>query len=63
VDGAQVGQNTAMTLNPSSLGSTTNNYIGKSQYSDPNLNGAIDQFYIYNRALSAAEILALYQNP
>lgn len=64
VDGAQVGQNTAMTLNPSSLGSTTNNWIGRSQYSgDAFLNGAIDQFRIYNRALSAAEILALFQNP
>src|SRR5262249_48930488 len=63
VDGAQVAQNTNMTLNPSSLGATTQDYIGKSQYSDPNLNGAIDQFQIYNRALSASEILSLFQNP
>ena len=63
VDGVQVGQNTNMTLSPSSLGSTTLNYIGKSQYADPNLDGQIDQFRIYNRALSAAEVLALFQTP
>ena len=58
VDGAQVGQNTAMTLNPSSLGSTTNNYIGKSEYANPYLDGSIDEFRIYNVGLSAAEIAA-----
>ncbi len=63
VDGVSVGTNTAMTLNPSSMGSTTLNYIGKSQYADPNLDGQIDQFRIYNRALSAAEVLALFQTP
>ena len=64
VDGVQVGQNTAMTLKPSSLGSTTKNWIGRSQYSgDAYLNGQIDEFRIYSRALSAAEILALFQNP
>ena len=47
-----------MTLNPSSLGSTANNYLGKSQYPDPYLNGSIDEFRIYNVGLSAAEIAA-----
>jgi DUF1680 family protein len=63
VDGVQVGQNTAMTLNPASLGNTTLNYLGKSQYADPNLDGQLDQFRIYNRALSASEVLALFQTP
>lgn len=64
VDGVQVGQNTAMTLKPSSLGNTTQNWIGRSEYSgDPYINAQIDQFRIYNRALSAAEILALFQTP
>ena len=63
VDGVQVGQNTAMTLTPASLGNTTLNYLGKSQYADPNLDGQIDQFRIYNRALSASEVLGLFQNP
>jgi GH43 family beta-xylosidase len=64
VDGVQVGQNTSMTLRPSSLGNTTNNWLGRSQYSaDAYLDGQLDQFRIYNRALSAAEVLALFQNP
>jgi hypothetical protein len=61
VNGTQVGQNTSMTLSPSSLGNTTNNWIGRSQYAaDPFLDGQIDEFRIYNRALSAAEVQALF---
>lgn len=60
VNGTAVATNTAMTLKPSSLGSTTQNYIGKSQYAgDAYLNGLVDDFRIYNRALSASEISAL----
>jgi hypothetical protein len=62
VDGAEVARNSAMTLNPSSLGTTTLNYIGKSQWSDPYLNGTIDDFRIYNRALSATEVASLASN-
>jgi fibronectin type 3 domain-containing protein len=58
VDGVQVGQNTAMTLTPSSLGATTNNYIGKSQFNDPYLNGAVDDFRIFAQALTAQQIAA-----
>jgi hypothetical protein len=47
-----------MTLRPSSLGNTVNNYIGKSQYPDPYLNGLIDEFRIYSVALSAPELAA-----
>ncbi len=60
LDGSPVGTNGSMTLNPSSLGSTVNNYLGKSQYSDPYLNGSLDEFRIYNRALTAAEVAQLY---
>ena len=58
LNGVAVGTNSAMTLNPLSLGSTGNNYIGKSQWSDPYLNGVIDEFRIYSAALSPAEIAA-----
>ena len=58
LNGLPVGTNNAMTLRPSSLGSTANNYIGRSQYPDPYLNGLIDEFRIYNIGLSAAEIAA-----
>jgi hypothetical protein len=59
VNGVQVGQNTAMTLNPSSLGTTTQNYLGKSQWNDPYLDGRIDDFRIIGRALTATEIAGL----
>jgi hypothetical protein len=60
VDGVQVGQNTAMTIKPSDMGATTQNWIGRSQYSsDPYLNGYVDDFRIYTRALTASEIAAL----
>jgi hypothetical protein len=59
VNGNPVATNPNMTLNPSSLGNTTNNWIGRSQYSDPFLNGTVDDFQIYNRGLSAAEVQAL----
>jgi len=59
VNGAPVGTNANMTLRPSSLGQTTQNWIGRSQYSDPNFNGSVDDFQIYDRALSAAEVGAL----
>jgi hypothetical protein len=59
IDKVAVGSNAAMTLRPSSLGATPNNYIGKSQFVDPYFDGFIDDFRIYKRALTAAEISAL----
>ena len=52
--------NNSMTLNPSSLGITTQNYIGRSQYADPYFSGNISNFKIYNRALTPTEILQNY---
>lgn len=64
VNGVPVATNSAMALNPSSLGTTTQNYLGKSQYSaDSYLDGAIDQFLIYSRALTAPEISVLATAP
>jgi hypothetical protein len=60
IDGVPVGTNNAMTLTPSGLGGTANNYIGKSQWSDPTLNGQIDEFRIFSVALPAAQIAATY---
>jgi RHS repeat-associated protein len=60
LDGVQVAQNTNLTLNPSQLGATANNWLGDSQFSaDPTLNGTIDNFVVSCRAFSAAEIGAL----
>jgi hypothetical protein len=58
LNGLPVGTNSAMTLRPSSLGSTANNYLGRSQYPDPYLDGQIDEFRIYSVGLSSAEIAA-----
>ncbi|HEX6276042.1 MAG TPA: LamG-like jellyroll fold domain-containing protein, partial [Polyangiaceae bacterium] len=57
VDGAQVAQNTNLTLNPSALGATTNNWLGDSQFAaDPTLNGSLDDVVVSCRPYSAAEI-------
>ena len=59
MNGVPVVTNTyAVTLTPSGLGSTANNYLGKSQYSDPYFDGLFDEFRIYGVALSAGEIAA-----
>jgi DUF1680 family protein len=61
VNGAEVARNSAMTLTPSSLGSTTQNWIGRSQYSgDPYLDGAVDSFRVYSRVLTASEVNAFF---
>ena len=53
VDGALVGSNDGMTLTPADLGPTVNNWLGRSQWNgDAPFYGAIDEFRIYNAALS-----------
>ena len=60
IDKVAVGTNAAMTLRPSNLGNTANNFIGRSAFAaDPYFDGYIDDFRIYKRALTAAEITAL----
>jgi hypothetical protein len=56
VNGVAVGTNTAMGFKPSSMGNTTQNYLCKSQYADPYLDGALDDFRIYASALSASDV-------
>lgn len=59
-DGMVAGTNPSMALRPADLGSTANNYLGRSQYAvDPYFNGSVDEFRIYTRALSSEEIRAL----
>ncbi|OKP72279.1 hypothetical protein A3842_22770 [Paenibacillus sp. P3E] len=59
IDGVEAGRNDHLTLKPSDLGKTKNNYIGKSQFADPYMDGLVDDFRIYSRALSPDEITAL----
>jgi Concanavalin A-like lectin/glucanases superfamily len=63
VNGSLVGTNDAMTITPAALGATTQNYIGKSQYPDPTIDGAVDDFRIYSRALTTEEVLTLAGTP
>ncbi|MFO1514658.1 MAG: LamG-like jellyroll fold domain-containing protein [Verrucomicrobiota bacterium] len=61
LNGAQVAINTLMTFKPSNF-NPARNYIGKSQWPDPLFNGRVDAFCIYNYALSADAVAALYTN-
>lgn len=65
VNGEPVGGNPGLTLGPADLagGDTPNNWIGRSQYPDPLLAGAVDDFQLYDRALSAAELRSLMEAP
>jgi hypothetical protein len=57
VNGVRVGQNPNVGLYPARLGNTANNWIGRSQNSaDPYFSGLVDDFRIYQRGLTAAEI-------
>lgn len=59
IDGMVAGTNTGMTVHPSGI-AMPDSFIGRSQYpNDPYFNGYIDDFRVYRRALTAAEITAL----
>lgn len=64
LNGTPVGVNNALSLQPASLGATTANYFGRSQFTaDPYLNGSIDEVSLYGRALTQTEITALLSPP
>ena len=61
INGAPAGTNAALTLRPADLGATTNNWIGRSQFTaDPAFNGQIDDLRIYASALTAGQITTIY---
>jgi hypothetical protein len=61
LDGVAVATNKAMTLHMSDVGTTTLNWLGRSPFTaDPLFNGALDDFRIYKRALSATDMSALF---
>jgi hypothetical protein len=62
VNGALVSPSNPVTLRPADLGTIDYAFIGKCQFSvNPFFDGQIDDFRVYNRALSASEAQALYQ--
>jgi len=61
IDREPVATNSAMTLHMADIGATTNNWLGRSQFSsDPCFNGLLDDFRVYKRALSPQEIADLF---
>lgn len=63
LNGTAAATNTAMTNRPSALGYTTVNSLGRSSSSDPYLDGALDEFRLYDKALTADEIATLAAMP
>ena len=61
LDGVLIGANTQFTYTPAGVGSTVNDWLGRSQYNDPYFYGSIDEFRIFNAALSPAEVLQDFQ--
>ena len=59
LDGFKTGSTDAITYKFSELASFTQCYLGKSQYNDPYYKGLIDDFRVYDRALSEEEIQTL----
>ncbi|WP_439959470.1 beta-L-arabinofuranosidase domain-containing protein [Streptomyces acidiscabies] len=60
VDGTEAGRNTAITVEPRHFGNHIRSaYLGRSQYADPYLKGALDDVRVYGRTLTAPEIAAL----
>ncbi|MFE9438707.1 beta-L-arabinofuranosidase domain-containing protein [Streptomyces sp. NPDC006602] len=60
VDGTAVARNTSMSLTPAALGTLAHHWLGRSNYaSDPVFAGAYDEFNVWSRALTAAEVAEL----
>ena len=63
LNGTAVGTNPAIDFPPFQLGKTERNWLGRSQFAkDPFLEGAIDDFRIYDGALSPEQIAILAGN-
>jgi len=61
-DGVEVARNTGVTITPGAIGAgtTTANYLGRSQYSGDNyFKGSMRDFRIYDHALTADEVRVL----
>jgi len=60
VDGAAAGSSDSIVFAPFQLGSTTQNWLGRSQYAaDPFFNGRLQDLRLYAGALTAAQVAAL----
>lgn len=60
VDGVEQSRLTDMTLGPQDIGSTPQNWIGRSSYpTDPYLSATLDEFRIYSGALTPPQVAQL----
>lgn len=60
IDGALESFKNSFTMRPIDLGATTNNWLGRSEYTvDPYFKGKLDDFRIYDCALTAAQIASV----
>jgi hypothetical protein len=60
IDGVVAATNKSMTLHLSDVGTTTQNWLGRSPFTDdPYFSGSLDDFRMYKRALSPEEIADL----
>nr|WP_321406503.1 LamG-like jellyroll fold domain-containing protein [uncultured Carboxylicivirga sp.] len=62
INGLLAGSNSAMTIHPSDLGYSTQNYLGKSQYDDPMYTGILDELRIYSEALSQTQVVEVMES-
>jgi hypothetical protein len=60
-NGKVVGFANNFTATPQAVGHTYNDYIGRSQFPDPYYNGSIDEFRIYNNAVTPVQVEADYE--
>lgn len=62
INGVESGRNENISITPAMLSldaETNQNYLAKSQFSDPGLNAVLDDFRLYNRVLNTSEIALL----
>lgn len=60
INGKAVGSTESLTYNWSEIGQFQNYYLGKSQFdADPYYSGMIDDLYVFDRALTKAEVIEL----
>ncbi len=61
LNGVAANTNPGLTLKPVNLGTTANDFFGRSQFTaDPGFDGELDEFRIYAAALTAAQIADVY---
>ena len=61
-NGVIVAFQTGFTITPEKVGHTFNDYIGRSQYPDPYYVGSIDEFRIYDNAVTPPQVAADYES-